>query len=487
MTEQINQIPLDFIIPHPGNRRVGGFDEERLQELADSIKIVGVQQPAIVRPYGDNGQYQLVAGERRWRATRLAGLEELPCVIRDIDDVTVLKIQTIENLQREDIHPLDEADGYQRLIKEAEYDVDLLAKEVGKSISYVYQRLKLRDLAPKARQKFVDGEITAGHAILIARIPEKQQKEAIEINERYNGMSVRDLKDWIQRNVMLDLSSASFKKNDKILGAYLSDISYAGACTECSKRTGYEPALFPDIEKKDFCLDSKCFNAKLDAQLKQQKEKLKGEEYIEVCSEWNNCPKGAIESYHWEECKKKAEGAKRALIVNGMNRGRITYAREKEGYERYSDPEEKKKWEEEQRQRGLDRNTNKILNKKIFEDMVHLYESLKNKWDREILLIMLGDDRFDYWPDDYQSIFEKYNIAQKEEELDTDEILRRIGNLDNENLEMFAIESILFEGARDLYSSDFFIKFAEKKGINLEALRKQAREEAEQEIKKENK
>jgi ParB family chromosome partitioning protein len=148
--EAIQQIPLDQVVPHPGNRKVGGFDKEKLEQLAESIRAVGVQQPAVVRKAAENGKYELVAGERRWRAARLAGLEALPCVVRELDDVAVLKIQTIENLQREDVHPLDEAEGYARLIKLAKYDVETIAHELGKSISYVYQRLKLRDLAPAA-------------------------------------------------------------------------------------------------------------------------------------------------------------------------------------------------------------------------------------------------------------------------------------------------------------------------------------------------
>jgi ParB/RepB/Spo0J family partition protein len=334
MTEQINQIPLDFIIPHPGNRKVGGFDEGRLQELADSIKAVGVLNPATVRPFGDNWQYQLVAGERRWRATRLAGLGELPCVIRDIDDVTVLKIQTIENLQREDIHPLDEADGYQRLIEEADYDVDLLAKEVGKSISYVYQRLKLKDLIPEAREAFVEGEITAGQAILIARLQPNQQELSVEYCERDNwgnSVSVRDLKEWIKCTLMLELSSASFTKNDTEL------YPDAGACIDCSKRTGHQPALFPEVGSKDHCLDSDCFNIKLNLQVEKKRRDLKEKDidFLEVASDYSypsKLPKGVIDKWDWQECKKKDPNATQVLIVFGFSRGRVTWGTKRKSY-----------------------------------------------------------------------------------------------------------------------------------------------------------
>ena len=109
--EQVQLIPLEGITPNPDNRRVGGFDPVKLQQLADSIKDVGVQQPIIVRKHLGNGGYELVAGERRWRAAKLAGLSQIPAIVRELDDLQVLKIATIENLQREDVHPLDEADG----------------------------------------------------------------------------------------------------------------------------------------------------------------------------------------------------------------------------------------------------------------------------------------------------------------------------------------------------------------------------------------
>ncbi len=97
--EKVIEISLNDIQPHPGNRSVGGFNQERLDQLADSIRTVGVQQPAVVRLTGDDGKYELVAGQRRWMAAEIAGLDTLPCVVRDLDDVEVLKIQMIENLR----------------------------------------------------------------------------------------------------------------------------------------------------------------------------------------------------------------------------------------------------------------------------------------------------------------------------------------------------------------------------------------------------
>ena len=177
--DELAKLPLDLLQRGKYQPRLD-MRQETLQELADSIKAAGVLQPAVVRKrdVGFNA-YELVAGERRWRAARLAGLETLPCVVRDLDDLTVLKIQTIENLQREDIHPLDEADGYARLIQRAGYDVEHLAQEVGRSASYVYQRLKLKDLIPEARKRFIEGAIQAGHAILMARLQPPEHGQSV--------------------------------------------------------------------------------------------------------------------------------------------------------------------------------------------------------------------------------------------------------------------------------------------------------------------
>jgi ParB family transcriptional regulator, chromosome partitioning protein len=130
MSDFIREIPLEQIQPHPSNRRVGGFDPEKLKQLAESIKAIGVQQPAVVREITGENQirrYELVAGERRWRASKLAGKETLPCVVRELDDAQALRIQIVENLQREDVHPLDEANGYARLLDSGTYDVEAAA------------------------------------------------------------------------------------------------------------------------------------------------------------------------------------------------------------------------------------------------------------------------------------------------------------------------------------------------------------------------
>jgi ParB/RepB/Spo0J family partition protein len=363
--EQIQYIRLEKIIPNPENRRVGGFNQAKLEQLAESIRAVGVQQPAVVRRIEHNGEYELVAGERRLRAAKLADLETLPCVVRDIDDITVLKIQTIENLQREDVHPLDEAEGYARLIEKARYDVEVISQEIGKSISYVYQRLKLRDLIPKARDLLINGDIAAGHAILIARLQPAQQKEVVEhINQVLKWeriISVRELGSWIQDQILMELAKAPFKKDDDAL------LPDAGPCTTCPKRTGYQPVLFADVCKKDYCTDPHCFNAKLDALLERRRRELEGQDYIQVQHTYaSNRPEGVIPYYEWNECKKKDEGAQQCLIVSGPDRGRITWGKVSTYSSSFTlSPEEKKKMQEQKREEKIQKETRKSLYQEI--------------------------------------------------------------------------------------------------------------------------
>lgn len=154
------------------------FDDESLKELSASILQVGILEPLIVRSTADG--YELVAGARRLRAARAAGLADVPCLIRTLSDLQVLEIQVTENLQRKDVHPLEEADAYAALMKaDRAYTVEAVAARVGRSASYVYQRLKLKDLCKPAREAFEADEITAAHAVRLARLGDEQQADAL--------------------------------------------------------------------------------------------------------------------------------------------------------------------------------------------------------------------------------------------------------------------------------------------------------------------
>ena len=165
------------------------FDEESLQDLADSIRIHGIIQPLTVRRLS-SGYYQIIAGERRWRAAKLAGLMEVPAVIIEADDRTVMELGLIENLQREDLNPIEEAEGYQVLMSQYNMTQEETAQRVGKSRSAVANALRLLNLCPPVRAMVEDGRLTNGHArALLPLSPALQETAAASILK--NDLSVR--------------------------------------------------------------------------------------------------------------------------------------------------------------------------------------------------------------------------------------------------------------------------------------------------------
>lgn len=177
MTTEFRTVPLTELHESPHNPRKH-FHQAALDELAESLRTVGVLTPLLVRPNA-NG-YEIAAGHRRYRAAQLAQLDSVPCLVRPLTDQQFMEILTIENLQREDVHPLDEAKGYEALMA-APYKmpVEKLAERVGRSVKYVYDRVKLLTLTPSAQQLFWDGLIEAGHAILLARLTPTEQATVI--------------------------------------------------------------------------------------------------------------------------------------------------------------------------------------------------------------------------------------------------------------------------------------------------------------------
>lgn len=313
-------VPIDKIIPSPTNPRKTR-DEGKMQELVESVAAHGVLQPILVRPLkakyfvsGGIGKvryltclnlvghpnlletfshgtaseneakaqeaadrknalepdYEIVFGERRWRAAKIANCGNVPVRVRELSDQQVLELQLIENLNREDVHPLEEAAGFESLIDNYGYTPSAIAEKVGCSESYVHKRLRLARLIEPARKSFSDGVISLNHAILIARLEPEQQKHAFGlcIREHWDHVinkktkqaipaSVLDAR--IKTEILLDLSAAPWKKDDAQL------VPKAGACTVCPKRTGSNAQLFDDFKKGDHCLDRECFEKKRQA------------------------------------------------------------------------------------------------------------------------------------------------------------------------------------------------------------------------------
>ena len=174
--EQITSLPLAKLEPNPLQPRKL-FDEEELQVLADSISQHGIIQPITVRP-GEHGFYQIIAGERRWRAARLAGLRTVPVVVMEVDDRTTMELALIENLQRQDLNPMEEALGYKQLMEEHGLTQNDVAQKVSKSRSAVANALRLISLPPEIAQMVADGSLSAGHARAVLMLSEPGLQEA---------------------------------------------------------------------------------------------------------------------------------------------------------------------------------------------------------------------------------------------------------------------------------------------------------------------
>ena len=174
-------IPLDRIESNPEQPRLA-FNEETLQELSASIREHGVLQPILVRPLEGN-RFQLIAGERRWRASKLAGVDSIPALIEDIDDDTALEISIIENLQREDISPLDEAAMYDRMVRDHGYSIRKLADKLGKDKGYLENRLRLADAPDEIRQLVSLRKDTLSHAYELMKVddPKKRKRLADQV------------------------------------------------------------------------------------------------------------------------------------------------------------------------------------------------------------------------------------------------------------------------------------------------------------------
>jgi ParB family chromosome partitioning protein len=184
-TTGVRMIPVSAIAPHPDQPR-RHFDDDALNELAGSIAERGIIQPIVVRPHGHN--YQIVAGERRWRAAQRARLHEVPVVVRDYTDSETLQIALVENIQRQDLNAIEEAEAYSRLVDEFGHTQEVLAKTVHKSRSHIANLLRLLDLPKPVQARVVDGSLSMGHARAIIGAPDA---EALAEQVVTKGLSVR--------------------------------------------------------------------------------------------------------------------------------------------------------------------------------------------------------------------------------------------------------------------------------------------------------
>ncbi len=264
--QRLELVPLARLVESPSNHRKKTWGD--MKELAELVRAKGVLQPILARPAKGigNNLLEIVFGHRRFRAAKEAGLDTIPAVVRELTDVEALEANIIENASRADVHPLEEAEGIEQLLeqKDKPYTVEEIARKLGKSLSHVYQRLKLLALCTEARAAFYEGRLTTSTALMFARIPSKDlQKKALKElrvdDEREGQPSASWVSQELQRRFMLKLADAPFQADDVDL------VKAAGACTACPKRTGAQPALFEDVGSADVCTDPACYREKVEA------------------------------------------------------------------------------------------------------------------------------------------------------------------------------------------------------------------------------
>lgn len=276
------ELDIARVTPSPTNPRKH-FDQASLQELAASIRQYGVQSPLLVRPSSCD-DYEIIAGERRWRASKIAGLEQIPAIVRAMDDLQVLEVQLLENVQREDLHPMEEADGYERLVRKHGYSAEQLADKVGRSTTYIYARMRLCALGKEARAAFLAGKFPLSIALLLARVPTHElQREAVKAlttvpswrDLATNPYTVHEARALLQREFMMRMDNAPFDVSEPSLPG--------GACTLCLKRTCNQTELFADLSQHDMCTDPGCFREKIKAhgQAVKQRALAQGRTVIE--------------------------------------------------------------------------------------------------------------------------------------------------------------------------------------------------------------
>lgn len=322
------RVPINLLVPSGTNPRKD-FSKAEHEELVASIKTHGLLQRIVVRPgKGATEKFEIVAGERRFRACKAAGLEEVEVEIRELSDGQVLELQLVENLQRQDLSPLEEIDGICALV-DAGADVEQLAERIGKSRSYVYQRTQMKKLCAKGRELLVAGEFTEGHWVEIARLPEGSQLEVIKWLGGWHGerASVRDLRDHIARAVIHDLRRAPWDLEDGQL------VRRAGKCSDCEHNTG---------DPKPRCMLPTCWDRKMAAHRKAmeaQAQEEYGKKPIKV-SGTNNYRSGTgadmVEAKgDWQRVRADRAGqhpkAVPAIIEGGHESGKLVLVEPKPG------------------------------------------------------------------------------------------------------------------------------------------------------------
>lgn len=265
-TYELKPVKLSLIAESSTNPRGKDFENAAFKDLLASVREQGVLVPVILRPIENGKRFEVVAGNRRFRAARLAGLAEIPARVEELDDEKAREVQIIENLQREDVHPLDEGEAYRQLIEESGKTIKDIAVRVGKNEKYVRQRLFLANLTGPARTAYRKGEFSDSHAVLLAGLTQSQQSETLKwIKDDWETPTLEQLQNHIESEYTEPLKNQPWLK-DKNAGEAV------GPCTDCSPNRN---TLFGE-RKEGECSDLNCWRKKMERYLAYQKEKHPG-------------------------------------------------------------------------------------------------------------------------------------------------------------------------------------------------------------------
>lgn len=508
--------PRDDVIPSKTNPRKR-FDQEALQELAGSLRKHGILQPILCREHPtEAGKLELIAGERRWRAAGIAKLTHVPVRIIAVDDLEMLELQVIENLQRQDLHPIEEAESYEALLAankdNADYGVNEMAVRLKKSRAYIYARLKLCDLEPEARTAFYEDKLTASVALLVARIPVRElQLKALhevttgETEEYYSDqdgpMSARRAAEHIQENYMLELKRAVFP----IAQADL--VATAGPCTSCAKRTGAQPELYSDVESADVCTDPTCFDQKKKAHIARLAEAaeqtgqkvIRGETAEKIFPYEHSSPRGYVkpDATPWQHITKGKTYAEilgddmpPAVMIENPHSGElISMVSEKEVFKALADKgiktsqdEHRERVKKEEAKSKLERDSRRATLESIHaavSERISAGETLKH----EDLLMIAQASMARLWNDHRPTVCRLWGWDHKNH----DEVRAGVDGLSAGQLALLLMEiAIAPELAVNSYSTNeptYLVATAERYGVDPDAAKKALRAEAREKAK----
>lgn len=342
-------IPVEAITPSPTNPR-RSFDSEKLAQLAASIKEQGVLQPILVRLNPNKNSkgkdYEIIAGERRFRAAKLAKRAEIPARVVEMSDEQVLQVQIIENLQREEVHPLDEAEGFVHLKERSGYSIPEIAQHVAKDERFIARRMALVNLIDEAKEDYRQEHITISHALELCRLSPELQPSALAACYEYTNVydkeagawlrrpdkerparHVRYLQQWVEENVHLNLAKAPFKTDDTRLR------EDGLTCIDCPQRSGFNKGLFGDIRNDSTCLNPACFKAKLETFVQIKRTEIEAKRgtpppYISTRYGGTDAERNIIGSYEYvviERRGTRCEYAEQAIYADGEEVGRVKW------------------------------------------------------------------------------------------------------------------------------------------------------------------